>query len=74
MSVGKEDVTDRLIGKNVHPLIMQRRVFVGENGQFSHVALMQFYNGVLITPKAENEETLQQLQEYKSYWLFWKKL
>ncbi|MGC3978088.1 MAG: peptidylprolyl isomerase, partial [Paludibacteraceae bacterium] len=52
---------------------MQRRVFVGENGQFSHVALMQFYNGVFNNPKAENEETLQQLQEYKSYWLFWEK-
>ncbi|VBB48090.1 PpiC-type peptidyl-prolyl cis-trans isomerase [uncultured Paludibacter sp.] len=73
LSVSKDELTDRLIGKNIHPLIMQRRAFADERGQFSHAALMQFYNAVFNNPKAQTEEAKQQLQEYKNYWLFWEK-
>ena len=47
LSVSKEELTDRLIGKNIHPMILQRRAFADpQTGQFSKTALLQFYNSV----------------------------
>jgi len=69
LSVSKEELTDRLIGKNIHPLIMQRRVFMDEKGQFSHENLLKFYNNIFEGTNADAE----QLKEAKNYWLFWEK-
>ena len=69
--VSAEELSDRLIGNNIHPMIMQRRVFAGENGQFSKKALMQFYES--LEQPASNEEMKQQLDKAKSYWKFWEK-
>jgi peptidyl-prolyl cis-trans isomerase D len=44
LAVSKDELSDRLIGNNIHPLIAQRRAFAGENGQFSKPALIQFLN------------------------------
>ncbi|MDD3077685.1 MAG: SurA N-terminal domain-containing protein [Paludibacter sp.] len=71
LSVSEEELTDRLIGNNIHPIIMQRPVFVGENGRFSRTALMRFYETINQTP--ENEEQRQQIERYKSYWLYWER-
>lgn len=71
LAVSAEELSDRLIGKNIHPLIAQRRAFAGENGQFSRPMLVQFLNSLEQTP--ENEEMKQQLDKAKSYWLFWEK-
>ncbi|MFV0471842.1 MAG: SurA N-terminal domain-containing protein [Paludibacteraceae bacterium] len=73
LTVSKEELTDRLIGKNIHPLIMQRRVFAGENGQFSKVTLMNFYNSVFLQTESQSEEMQEQVQDAKAYWLFWEK-
>lgn len=70
LTVSTEELRDRLIGKNIHPLIQQRPVFIDpQTGQFSQAALLQFYNSVFDdnTPP----ESQEQLREAKSYWLFW---
>lgn len=69
LSVGKEELSDRLIGNNIHPLVMQRRAFAGENGQFSRSALLNFLNSLETTP--ENDDMRQQIEQAKAYWKFW---
>ena len=71
LTVGVEELSDRLIGNNIHPLVAQRRVFAGENGQFSKQGLIQFLNSLEATP--ENEEMRIQIERFKSYWKFWEK-
>lgn len=71
LAVSKEELSDRCIGNNIHPLIQQRRTFAGENGQFSRPLLVQFLNSLEQAPA--NEEMKQQLAKAKSYWMFWEK-
>ena len=71
LAVSPDELSDRLIGNNIHPLIQQRRTFAGENGQFSHQALVQFLNSLEQAPT--NEEMKQQIAKAKSYWMFWEK-
>lgn len=71
LSVSKEELSDRVIGNNIHPLILQRRAFAGENGQFSRANLLQFLNSLDETPA--NEEMKQQIEKAKSYWKFWER-
>lgn len=71
LAVSKEELSEYLIGNKTHPLIMQRRTFAGENGQFSRPMLVQFLNSLDVTP--ENEEMRQQIAQAKSYWLFWER-
>jgi peptidyl-prolyl cis-trans isomerase D len=71
LTVSKDELSDRLIGNNIHPLILQRRSFAGENGQFSRPQLVQFLNSLDETPTSE--EMKQQIAKAKTYWLFWEK-
>ena len=71
LAVSKEELSERCIGNNIHPLIMQRRAFAGENGQFSRPALVQFLSSLEETPA--NDEMKSQIAKAKSYWLFWEK-
>ena len=71
LAVSKEELSEYVIGNKTHPLIMQRRTFAGENGQFSRPMLVQFLNSLDVTP--ENEEMRQQIAQAKSYWLFWER-
>jgi len=71
LAVSKDELSDYLIGNRIHPLITQRRVFAGENGQFSRQALIQFLNSLEQTP--QNEEMRNQIAQAKNYWLFWEK-
>ena len=71
LAVSPDELSDRLIGNNIHPLIQQRRTFAGENGQFSRQALVQFLNSLEQAPT--NEEMKQQIAKAKSYWMFWEK-
>ena len=71
LAVSEDELSDHLIGDNIHPLIQQRRAFAGENGQFSKPALLQFLKSLEQAP--ENEEMGQQIAKAKAYWLFWEK-
>ena len=69
LTVSKEELTDRLIGNNIHPMIMQRRAFADpQTGQFSKNSLLQFYNSIFSDEVPQQDQ--EQLQEAKSYWLF----
>ena len=71
LTVSKEELTDRLIGNNIHPLIQQRAVFADQQtGRFSKTNLLQFYNSVFSSDNASQKDQ-EQLNEAKSYWLFW---
>lgn len=67
LTVTTEELSDRLIGNNIHPLIMQRRAFVDENGMFSRNALLNFVS-VVNSDDAEGNDQISQLRQY---WLFW---
>src|SRR5665647_913967 len=69
LAVSADELSDRLIGNNIHPLIQQRRSFAGENGQFSRPALVQFLNSLEQTPSSQ--EMKDQNEKAKSYWKFW---
>jgi peptidyl-prolyl cis-trans isomerase D len=69
LTVSADELSDRLIGKNIHPLILQRRVFMDQNGQFSRTLLVQFLNSLDATPT--NSEMKQQIDQAKNYWMFW---
>lgn len=71
LAVSKEELSDYLIGNKIHPIIMQRRTFAGENGQFSRPMLVQFLNSLDVTP--ENDQMRQQIAQAKNYWLFWER-
>ncbi len=73
LTVGKEELKDRLLGEKIHPIIKQRRTFVdASTGKFSPIKVRQFYNSIFGEESAslQNQENLQ---EAKSYWLFWEK-
>jgi peptidyl-prolyl cis-trans isomerase D len=68
--IGMEITTDELselcIGENPHQIIRSRRAFYDENGQFNRqsvVGLLQAING--------DEEDNSNLQQAKTYWLYW---
>src|ERR1035437_237856 len=69
LAVSPDELSDRLIGNNIHPLIQQRRSFAGENGQFSRPVLVQFLSSLQQAPA--NEEMKQQIDKAKNYWKFW---
>jgi len=71
LAVSPDELSDRLIGNNIHPLIQQRRSFAGENGQFSRPVLVQFLSSLQQAPA--NEEMKQQIEKAKDYWNFWEK-
>lgn len=71
LSVSTEELSDYLIGDNTHPIIMQRRSFANENGQFDRQALVQFLNSLDQEPT--NEQMAQEIKRAKNYWLFWER-
>lgn len=68
LTVSKEELSDQLIGNNIHPMIQQRRFFADESGRFNRTLLLQFLNF------KDDEPTDYQMQEtlndYKKLWIF----
>lgn len=71
LTITKEELTDRLIGNNIHPMIQQRRFFADESGRFSRTMLLQFLNFKDDEPK--DAQMAQQLSDYKKLWIFLEK-
>ncbi len=68
LTVTTEELSDYLIGNNIHPLIQQRRFFADESGRFNRSLLLQFLN-------YKDEEPLdmqmhEMLIEYRKLWIF----
>ncbi len=71
LTVSQEELTDALIGDNIHPLISQRKAFTNpETGRFSRESLLQFYNS-LFGENVTDAEDQTRVNEAKAYWLFW---
>jgi peptidyl-prolyl cis-trans isomerase D len=68
LTVTKDELSDRLIGNNIHPMIQQRRFFADESGRFSRQMLIQFLN--FKDEEAEDPSMEQALQEYRKLWKF----
>lgn len=71
LAVSDEELSDHMIGNHIHPAIMQRRAFAGQDGQFSKAALLQFYGMLDQTPT--NDEMRQQLDKLRNYWNYWQR-
>lgn len=71
LTITKEELSDRLIGNNIHPMIQQRRFFADETGRFNRAMLLQFLNFKDDEPKDAQME--QQLSDYKKLWIFLEK-
>lgn len=71
LTVTADELSDQLIGNNVHPIIQQRRIFYDESGRFNKSNLINFLNQIKEAP-AEDENN-QQFKDLQKYWLFWEK-
>lgn len=71
LTVTKEELSDRLIGNNIHPMIQQRRFFMDENGRFSRQLLVQFLN--FKDEDSDDPQMQQALEEYRKLWIFLEK-
>ena len=69
LAVSSEELSDRLIGNNIHPIILQRRVFSDESGRFNRDILISFLNSLDQEPYSN--EMYIQIQQAKNYWLYW---
>ncbi len=73
LTVTAEELSDRLIGNNIHPIVAQRRIFADESGRFNKSILIQFLSQINSTPEGEEARANQQLEDLKKYWLFWER-
>lgn len=71
LTITKDELSDRLIGNNIHPMIQQRRFFADESGRFNRAMLLQFLNFKDDEPTDAQME--QQLSDFKKLWIFLEK-
>jgi len=71
LTVTSDELSDRLIGDNIHPLIQQRQFFADETGRFNRSMLLQFLN--FKDEEATDNQMAQTLEEYKKLWIFLEK-
>jgi len=69
LTVSSEELSDRLIGNNIHPIILQRQVFFDETGRFNRNILLNFLSSLDMVP--QSHEMAMQLQQATNYWMFW---
>ena len=70
LTVSPEELSDHLIGNNIHQLILQRPAFFDETGRFNRSYLIQFLNS--LDQQADGEQR-NQIEQAKRYWKFWEK-
>ena len=71
MGVTTDELTELCIGENVHQILRSRRAFMGEDGQFSREAVKGLI--AAINDGSEDAEQNANLQQAKTYWLYWEK-
>lgn len=69
MDVTAEELSELCIGANPHQIIMQRRAFYDETGNFNRTAFVNFLASLEQEP--ENAEQAEVINQYKNYWNFW---
>lgn len=71
LAVSTDELSDQLIGDNIHPFIQQRPFFADESGRFNPAVLNQFLT--IIHDPANDEAMNESMIEYKRYWMFLEK-
>ena len=71
MDVTVDELSEQCIGEHPHQILVQRRAFADENGQFSRDAVKNLI--AAINQDGEDAEQNANLQQAKSYWLYWEK-
>ncbi len=73
MTVGKEELSDMIIGNNISPMIQQMPDFINQQtGAFDKNLLLQFLQSIESDDmSAYPAEMRAQLEGAKKYWLFW---
>lgn len=71
MNITADELTELCVGNNVHQILRGRRAFMDENGQFSREAVKNLINA--INEGSEDAEQNANLQQAKTYWLYWEK-
>jgi len=71
MDITTDELTELCIGENVHQILRSRRAFMGEDGQFSREAVKGLI--AAINDGSEDAEQNANLQQAKTYWLYWEK-
>jgi peptidyl-prolyl cis-trans isomerase D len=69
MDVTADELSELCIGANPHQIIMQRRAFYDETGNFNKTAFVNFLASLEQEP--ENAEQAEVINQYKNYWNFW---
>lgn len=69
LDVTKDELSELCIGNNPHQLIVQRRAFYDETGNFNRNNLVRFLAS--LEQEAENPEQAANLKQAKTYWLYW---
>ena len=69
MDVTDNELSELCIGSNPHQIIMQRRAFYDETGNFNQTALVNFLASLEQEP--ESAEQAEVINQYKNYWNFW---
>ena len=72
MDVTVDELSELCIGENPHQIIRGRRAFCDENGQFSRDAVKNLISA--INDGSEDAEQNANLQQAKTYWLYWEKV
>ena len=72
MDVTVDELSELCIGENPHQIIRSRRAFYDENGQFSREAVKNLISA--INDGSEDAEQNANLQQAKTYWLYWEKV
>ena len=68
LTVTDAELSDHIIGNNVHPIIMQRRAFADQSGRFNKQVLINFLSNL------EQAGDNDQMAQAKSYYMFWENM
>ena len=71
MDVTADELTELCVGEHVHQILRSRRAFMDENGQYSRESVKNLISA--INEGSEDAEQNANLQQAKTYWLYWEK-
>ncbi len=71
MNVTADELTELCVGENVHQILRSRRAFMDENGQYNRESVKNLI--AAINEGSEDAEQNANLQQAKTYWLYWEK-
>ena len=71
MDITVDELSELCIGENPHQILRARRAFMDENGQFNRDAVKNLI--AAINEGSEDAEQNANLQQAKTYWLYWEK-